>query len=102
MLQTVQPAKQLSTIPSLRRHEITEVPDLIIPADDLIPVPDEGSIVFRHVVEWSAIDTKNPWVSEVSVSGEKYHGELTKVPHCRVSAGTCRGRQDGAPGEIDD
>ena len=103
MLATIQSAKKLGAVSSLSRHEITEVPDLVIPTDDLIPVFDEGSIMFRHAVEWAAIDTENPWVSEVGISGEKYHrGELTKVPGDHVSAGTCHGRKDRAPNEIDD
>ncbi len=103
MLATIQSAKKLGAVSSLSRHEITEVPDLVIPTDDLIPVFDEGSIMIRHAVEWAAIDTENPRVPEVGISGEKYHhGELTKVPGDHVSAGTCHGRKDGAPSEIDD
>lgn len=77
MFAPVQLSKQLFTIFSFSRHEVAQVPDVIIVTHDLVPVCDERSIVLSYGRKRSAVDTKYTGISEMRVASEEIHADQT-------------------------
>lgn len=57
MLAAIQPSQQFGAVVSPGRHDISQMPNLVVRTDDLIPVSDKGFVVFDHIGERSTIKT---------------------------------------------
>jgi hypothetical protein len=73
VLSTVQPGKQLGTIARSCRHEVSQVPNLVVRPDRFVPSADQGVIVFDHVGEWTSVEAKDTRVAEMSIAGKMDH-----------------------------
>lgn len=73
VLSTVQPRKQLCTVACSCRDEVSQMPDLVVGPDGLVPVPDQGVVVFDHVEERTSVEAKDARVAEMGIAGEIDH-----------------------------
>jgi hypothetical protein len=73
MLAAVQPYEYLGAIASFRRHKVTEVPDLILGANNVVPVLGESAVVFCNVGERPSIDPQNARITKMRVCCEINH-----------------------------
>ncbi|MND97630.1 hypothetical protein D3C80_899540 [compost metagenome] len=73
VLATIQLREELRAVTSLWRHEISEMPHVVVMSYNGVPIADKRSIMRGHVREGTAVDAKDARVPEVSVSGEENH-----------------------------
>lgn len=102
VLPPVQLSKQVGAISAFHRHEIAEMPDLVILPDDGIPVLDQCCIMRGHVWKRTTVDTQDARIREMRVSGEEDHRLLPELTGRRVAACARSSCQDRAPDQIDD
>lgn len=71
----VELAEQRFTVSRSGRHEVAQVPYVIIVTDRRVPVRDECSIVLGYGRKGSAVDPKDTGISEMCVASEEVHAD---------------------------
>ena len=76
MLAAVEKPQQL--VDPLLAHmqgEVTQVPDLFLGRDDLVPIGNEGGMVFGNRLERTLVNPQHPGIAEMRVAGEENRQE---------------------------
>ncbi len=69
----VQLRQQLVAASGLRRHDISQMPDLVLQTDSLVPIPDECGVVFNHVGKRPTVEAEDARIAEMGIACEVDH-----------------------------
>ncbi|MBW6425411.1 hypothetical protein KX729_28710 [Rhizobium sp. XQZ8] len=70
VLSPVQLRRQLVAVAAPRRHEVAQVPDFLLLANECILVPDQGDVVCRYIRKRTAVYAQDTRIGEMGIAGE--------------------------------